>query len=83
MNAALLPGETYSRMETVSIPNSIFGNYSIIAVTDVFNQVYEHIAENDNIRTSEVIIILFFNPMHAVLWGFIFPFQLTPVLYVR
>lgn len=55
MNAALLPGETYTRMETVSIPNAIFGNYSIVVMTDVFSQVYEHIAEGDNVRISEVM----------------------------
>jgi len=55
VNAALLPGETYTRMETVSIPNAIFGNYSIVVVTDFFNQVYEHAAEGDNVRISEVM----------------------------
>ena len=57
VNGALIPGAMYTRMETVSIPNAIFGNYSIIIVTDVFNQVYEHISEDDNTKISEVMFL--------------------------
>ena len=49
-------GMSYSRREKVSIPRAIFGNYSIVVVTDVFNYVYEHLDEDDNSRAALVII---------------------------
>ena len=48
-------GMSYSQTERVSIPNAIFGNYSIIVVTDLFNAVYEHFDEDDNSGVSTVI----------------------------
>ena len=39
----------------MEIPNAIYGIYYIIIVTDVRNDVYEYLDENDNnIFTSEV-----------------------------
>ena len=51
---------SYSRTERVAIPDAIFGNYSIIVATDVFNSVYEHFDEDDNARASVIIIMLLF-----------------------
>ena len=45
---------SYSRTESVSIPNAIFGNYSIIVVADIFDHVFEHLDEDDNSRASMV-----------------------------
>lgn len=53
-NGALGVGMSYSRTEAVSIPNAIFGNYSIIVVTDIFDYVFEHVDEDDNSRASMV-----------------------------
>lgn len=41
-------------METVTIPNAIFGNYFFIVNTDIYDQVYEYTNEDDNIKISEV-----------------------------
>ena len=49
---------SYSRSEAVSIPNAIFGNYSIIVVTDIFDHVFEHFDEDDNSRASMVLNLL-------------------------
>ena len=48
-------GLSYTQEASVSIPNAIFGNYTIIVITDVYNNVYEHISEDDNTRISMVV----------------------------
>ena len=50
----LTAGSSYSKSASVEIPNAIYGTYYIIIVTDVRNDVYEYLDENDNIFTSEV-----------------------------
>ena len=48
INGALAPGASYSKTATVSVPDAIYGNYSIIVVTDSNNDVYEYTSEDDN-----------------------------------
>ena len=51
-------GLSYSQQALVPIPNAIFGNYSIIVITDVYNDVYEYTDEDDNSRVSMVGITI-------------------------
>ena len=53
-DGTLSAGATYSKTVTVSIPNAIYGNFSVIVVTDVQNDVYEHTSEDDNTGSSRV-----------------------------
>ena len=49
MHKGLLPVDAeYSEAITITVPEAIFGNYTVIVVADVYNTVYEHISENDN-----------------------------------
>ena len=56
INGPLTPGALYSRTVTISVPDVIYGNFSIVVITDSSNQVFEHISEDDNSKTSEVSI---------------------------
>lgn len=58
LDGTLSAGATYSKSVRVSIPNAIYGNFSVIVVTDAFNNVYEHASENDNTGISRVRIYL-------------------------
>ena len=53
-DGTLSAGATYSKTVTVSIPNAIYGNFSVVVVTDVQNDVYEHTSEDDNTGISRV-----------------------------
>ena len=57
-DGTLSAGATYSKIARVSIPNAIYGNFSVIVVTDAFNNVYEHASEGDNIGISRVRMYL-------------------------
>ena len=57
-DGTLSAGATYSKAVRVSIPNAIYGNFSVIVVTDAFNNVYEHASEDDNTGISGVRIYL-------------------------
>ena len=55
----LNPGEHYSRSDLVILPSSLSGNYSIFAVTDFNNQVFEANQENNNaIAASNQLLVL-------------------------
>lgn len=53
-DGTLAAGATYTKIVTVSIPNAIYGNFTVIVVTDAFNTVYEHTSEDDNTGISRV-----------------------------
>ena len=51
----MLPvGESYQRKQLIALPNAIFGNFSILVVTDVYNDVYEHNDEGDNLKAQVI-----------------------------
>ena len=50
----LAPGATYTHRATLTVPNAIFGEFFIIVLTDIRNQVYEHTSEDDNTGVSDV-----------------------------
>lgn len=53
---SMLPGETYTRTTTVSIPDNLTGRYYLQIKTDNSNQVYEYINEGNNMVTIPIDI---------------------------
>ena len=47
-------GATYDNTASFTVQNAIYGNFSIIVLTDSNNEVYEYVDEEDNSRTSLV-----------------------------
>ena len=45
-------GESYKRKQLITLPNAIFGNFSILVATDVYNYVFEHNDEGDNLKAQ-------------------------------
>ena len=44
----LAPGEGYTRTQDVTLPHAIFGEHYLFVVTDIFNQVFEYIYDDNN-----------------------------------
>ena len=57
-NGALNNGESYMKTKAVQIPKNIHGSYHIIVKTDanVYNDVYENQAEDNNFVFSEIVV---------------------------
>ena len=51
-NGGLTQDELYTTQITVVVPREIFGEFYIIVQTDVYNAVFEHTAEDNNIGVS-------------------------------
>ena len=51
-SGGLDPGASYSRTETLALPELADGNYYIVVSTDSANVVYEHVAEGNNTSVS-------------------------------
>ncbi|KAJ7392608.1 hypothetical protein OS493_010259 [Desmophyllum pertusum] len=51
-------GASYTRKKPVTLPHAIFGNFSILIRTDVYNDVYEHNDEDDNLKAKQLKISL-------------------------
>jgi len=43
---------SYTTKRAVTLPHAIFGNFSILVITDVYNYVYEHNDEDDNLKSQ-------------------------------
>ncbi|MCB1151622.1 APHP domain-containing protein, partial [bacterium] len=54
----LAPGESYTGTALVTIPDRVDGDYTIVARTDHYNQVYESGREDNNQISSSAIITL-------------------------
>ena len=50
----LNPGESYTRTETIKIPFKLADGYNLFVDTDIYNQVYEATAENNNFDVRSV-----------------------------
>lgn len=50
----LTVGATYDNTASFTVQNAIYGNFSIIVLTDSNNEVYEYVDEEDNSLTSLV-----------------------------
>lgn len=65
----LAVGASYTRNQPVTLPNAIFGNFSILVITDVYNDVYEHDDEDDNLKAKVISLKTFeFFPRLAQHW---------------
>ena len=65
----LAPGAAYTQTITRSVPNAIFGDFFIIVASDIHDEVYEHINEEDNARVSEVSHMQMLDSVYLVLIG--------------
>ncbi|MHC1708715.1 MAG: CARDB domain-containing protein [Bacteroidales bacterium] len=63
----------YIMTRTIGIPNYIFGRFYFYVVTDVYNQVYEHALENNNMLQSDSIVIYLTPPPDLVTTAVIAP----------
>ena len=45
----LAAGANYTKSVNIRVPERIFGAFYILVFTDIYNQVYEHTSEDDNI----------------------------------
>lgn len=59
---ALDAGQSYTKIKSVTIPQSVFGDYYIHVLTDYNNQVFEHVFEDNNVETSTVMEIILTPP---------------------
>ena len=51
----LYPGQSYSTVHPVVIPEAIFGKYYIYVETDIYNNVYEHAYDGNNVSQSDSV----------------------------
>lgn len=49
-----MAGANYTKSVNVRIPERIFGTFYILVFTDIYNQVYEHTSEDDNVGSEMV-----------------------------
>lgn len=61
-NGILQAGQSYNVNTDITIPSNISGTYFIIYETDIANQVYEFVYENNNIRVSTPLNVLLTPP---------------------
>ena len=54
----LIPGESYTKSLSTTLPAVLPGKYRVIVRTDIFNQVYEDVADANNATTSAETIAL-------------------------
>ena len=54
VNGYLAAGANYTKSVNIRIPERIFGTFYILIFTDLYNQVYEHTNENDNVGSAIV-----------------------------
>jgi hypothetical protein len=47
-NGALAAGQAYTGTRNVTLPHTIFGDYYLFVVTDIYNNVYEYIYDDNN-----------------------------------
>ncbi len=66
INGPLPVDSTYDRTITVSLPNSIFGDYFIYVETDYLNDIYEFAAENNNATGSDTFTVFLTPPPNLV-----------------
>ena len=51
----ILPvGARYTESISFQVPHAIHGRYFFIVVTDIFDNIYEHVLENDNTNSTMV-----------------------------
>ncbi len=53
---------SYSSTGTFTLPSNVFGTYYVFIRTDLYNQVYEHASENNNMSRSDSITVFLTPP---------------------
>src|SRR5690606_4348499 len=48
-SGALEPGQSYAASANVTLPIGVSGNFFFIVQTDVFNEVFEHVFDSNNV----------------------------------
>ncbi len=74
----LSPGQSYTKTESVNIPQGIFGHYYIYVSTDVNNVVFEHAFSANNTTISDSIEILLIPPVDLVVSSISVPPSVSP-----
>lgn len=54
INGYLAAGANYTKSVNIRVPERIFGTFYILVFTDLYNQVYEHTNEDDNVGSPKV-----------------------------
>ncbi len=70
---ALAAGANYTKVQRVRMPQGLSGKYYFFVRTDVWNNVYEHAAENNNTGMSDSVKILLTPPVDLVVTQIIIP----------
>ena len=65
-NGVLNPDESYEVVLSGAIPKTLYGNAYFYVQTDVYGQVYEHVASNNNVSRSEMVNIILSPPADLV-----------------
>ena len=60
------PDSSYTKNQTVTLPQGIFGRYYIHVVTDVHDRVFEYALENNNDLTSDSMTVFLTPPVDLV-----------------
>jgi len=58
----LEPDEEYTVHKTVTVPDAVFGTYYIHVKTDVYDKLFEHAFENNNVGGSDEISVILAPP---------------------
>jgi hypothetical protein len=74
----LAAGQSYTKNETVTLPNGVFGLFYIYVSTDVNNVVFEHAFAANNTTISDSIQILLLPPVDLVVSEIIAPTSISP-----
>jgi hypothetical protein len=56
-NGNIVQNGNYSQAMFVKIPDFIYGDFYIIIETDVFNNVFEHLGEKNNMIAKKVMLV--------------------------
>jgi subtilase family serine protease/streptogramin lyase len=72
-NGILNPDSSYSQTRTISIPSNIYGTYYFYVTTDINNNVFEHVYENNNTRQSDSVSVYLTPPPDLVVTDVIAP----------
>lgn len=71
--ANLQADSTYTRSETVKLPDFISGGYYFFVKTDINNNEYEHGSENNNSRISDSINVILTPPADLIVTDLVAP----------
>ncbi|HOY30774.1 MAG TPA: CARDB domain-containing protein [Bacteroidales bacterium] len=73
----LNPDSSYTCAQAVTIPSNIFGTYYFYIVTDVANNIFEYVYENNNITRSDSMVVFLTPPADMVVTGMSIPDTIT------